>query len=275
MLLAGALVALSGLLAHGRSSTGPVLSVAPPAPPLCPVEGGVVDPTRCAGYSAEDATAALQAALHSGAHTVLVRNLGTPWLVTSVLWLGSNQTLLFSPGAVIEAKRWAAYWNDTKPVTRPHPLLSTGQAGSTNVTLQGAAGAALRMHKRDYMNSTLYPFHNEWRYGLHLSGGSRHIQVYDLTIASAGGDGICLSYAVSDIHIARVVLDDNCEHCTLAARTPAHPHRSLPSCSRRLLTPRLHRCRRPQRPDDHQRTGRGRGGHGPVQYLGDGALRRR
>ena len=101
---------------------------------------------------------------------------------------------------------------------------------SPRINWQGAAGAALRMHKRDYMNSTLYPFHNEWRYGLHLSGGSRHIQVYDLTIASAGGDGICLSYAVSDIHIARVVLDDNCQHCTLAARTPPHPHRSVPSC---------------------------------------------
>ena len=41
--------------------------------------------------------AALQAALHSGAHTVLVRNLGTPWLVTSVLWLGSNQITDISP----------------------------------------------------------------------------------------------------------------------------------------------------------------------------------
>lgn len=182
-------------------------SLAAPPPP-CSVDGGVVDPTRCAGYSATDATNALQAALHSGAHTVLLRNLGTPWLVSSVLWLGSNQTLAFSSGAVIEAKRWAPYWNQSN-VDRPHPLISTAQAGSFNITLRGASGAGLRMHKQDYMNPKLYPVHNEWRYGLQLSSGSRGIRVFDLTIESTGGDGICMSYAVSDVHIARVTLNDN------------------------------------------------------------------
>jgi hypothetical protein len=89
-------------------------------------------------------------------------------------------------GAVIEAKRWAPYWNDSKAVSRPHPLLSTAQAGSFNVTIRGAPGAIIRMHKYDYMNPALYPIHNEWRYGLFLSSGSRHISVSDLTISAAG-----------------------------------------------------------------------------------------
>jgi hypothetical protein len=59
------------------------------------------------------------------------------------------------------------------------------------------------------MNPSLYPIHNEWRYGLFLSSGSRHISVSDLTISATGGDGICIAYAASDIHLARLHLDDN------------------------------------------------------------------
>ena len=192
-------------------AVAPALMAAPPPPPAaCPVEGGVVDAARCAGYSPADATDALQAAFHSGAHTVLIKNQSmTPWLLTTTVWLGSNQTVKLSPGAVIEAKRFAPFWNDSKTVSEPHPLISTAQAGSFNVTIQGAAGVIIRMHKADYMNPKLYPIHNEWRYGLFLSSGSRHISVSDLTISAAGGDGICIAYAASDIHLARLVLDDN------------------------------------------------------------------
>ena len=181
----------------------------PPPPPACPIVDGVVDASRCAGFSADDATSALQSAFHSGAHTVLVKNLGTPWLVTTTVWLGSNQTVKLSPGTIIEAKRWAPYWNDSKAVSAPHPLISTGWTGSFNLTIQGARGATLRMHKKDYMDPKLYPIHNEWRYGLFLSSGSCHISVADLTISAAGGDGLCIAYAASDIHLARLVLDDN------------------------------------------------------------------
>eukprot|EP01052_Picozoa_sp_SAG31_P073520 SAG31_NODE_32553_length_354_cov_1.000000_1_plen_92_part_10 len=87
--------------------------------------------------------------------------------------------------------------------------MSSGPTGSFNVTLQGAPGANLRMHKHDYMNKTLYPIHNEWRYGLYLSGGSHHIRVFDLTISAAGGDGVCIAYAPHDIHLARLNLDNN------------------------------------------------------------------
>ena len=191
-----------------RGAGGPARAAGGP-PPACPVVGGVVDASRCAGWSADDATSALQHAFQSGAHTILIRNLGTPWLLNTTLYLGSNQTVKLSPGTIIEAKRWAPFWNDSQPVKRPKPLVSTGRTGSFNVTIQGAAGAVVRMHKQDYMNPKLYPIHNEWRYGLYLSSGSQHIQVYDLTISAAGGDGICIAHAASDIRLARLVLDNN------------------------------------------------------------------
>jgi hypothetical protein len=202
------MVLLVGWCAVLQAAAAAAAAALPPAP-ACPSVDGVVDASRCAGFSADDATYALQSAFYSGAHTVLVKNLGTPWLVTTTIYLGSNQTVKLSPGAIIEAKRWAPYWNDSKPVRRPKPLVSTGRTGSFNVTIQGAKGATIRMQKQDYMNPKLYPVHNEWRYGLSLSSGSRHIKVCDLTVSAAGGDGVCIAHAASDIHLTRLVLDNN------------------------------------------------------------------
>ena len=72
---------------------------------------------------------------------------------------------------MIEAKRWAPYWNNSKNPSQPKPLIATAQAGSHNVTIRGppptrgGSTAVLRMHKYDYINSSLYPIHDEWRYG--------------------------------------------------------------------------------------------------------------
>jgi hypothetical protein len=135
---------LSPMPAKVAIETRGMLSV--PPSPACPVVDGVVDASHCTGYSPADATAALQAAFHSGAHTVLVKNMSmTPWLLINTVYLGSNQTVKLEAGAVIEAKRFAAFWNDSKAVSAPHPLISTGWTGSFNVTIQGAAGAIIRM----------------------------------------------------------------------------------------------------------------------------------
>lgn len=131
-----------------------VAAAPPPPPPACPVAEGVVDASRCTGYSPEDATGALQAAFHSGAHTVLVKNQSmTPWILTQTVWLGSNQTIILEAGAVIEAQRFATFWNDSVAPSRPRPLISTAQAGSFNITIKGAAGAILRMVSETSSNS--------------------------------------------------------------------------------------------------------------------------
>lgn len=209
LLVRTAAEASSNFSAELETQSSLTLPRAPPPPPSCPVVGGVCDASRCAdGFSAVDSTLALGTAFASGAHTVLVRNMGTPWLVTSRLSLAlANQTVLLEAGAVIEAKRFAPFWNNSgsmKPITNPLPLLQTAQAGSTNVSIVGLGpGAALRMQKQDYMDYSKYPLHNEWRHGIYISG-STDISVTDIAIENTGGDGICISWESQRVHIARV-----------------------------------------------------------------------
>ena len=189
---------------------------APPAPPpACPMMGGVVHADRCApGWAAGDATGALSAAFGSGAHTVVVRKMAGPWVLTSTVSLAlGNQTVLFEAGATVEAQRMAPYWNSTGNGA-PRPLLRSAAAGSRNVTLRGPPpgtggdAATLRMWKQDYLNSTLYPVHNEWRHIIWLAG-AQGIQVADLTLSSSGGDGIAMDWRCSRVHLLRLALDDN------------------------------------------------------------------
>ena len=63
---------------------------------------GVCDAAHCGpGFAASDSTAALQSAFRSGAHTVIVKNMGSPWLATNELRLESNQTVQLEAGAII------------------------------------------------------------------------------------------------------------------------------------------------------------------------------
>jgi hypothetical protein len=221
------LTAACGCVVTGSKSTGThsitaaAADVRSAAALLCPVVDGVCDAATCAGgFNANDTTQALQAALHSGASTVLVSNMGAPWLVTQVLYLPrGNMTVQLAAGAIIEAKRYAPFWNNTKqPVTKQKPLISTAHAGSHNITIRGpppsvlAAAdtkpAMLRMHKRDAMNTSLYPIHDEWRHAIWVAGSS-DITIADLHVVGAMGDGMCLSWETQRVHIKRVVCNDN------------------------------------------------------------------
>lgn len=181
----------------------------------CPVVDGVVHADRCApGWSPGDATAALGSAFGSGAHTVIVRKMASPWVLSSTVSLAlGNQTVIFQAGVVVEARRMAPYWNESGNGA-PRPLLRSAAAGSRNVTLRGpapgAAGgsATLRMWKVDYLNSTLYPVHDEWRHVLWLAG-AEDIHVADLTLSSSGGDGISMDWRCQRVHLLRLTLDDN------------------------------------------------------------------
>ena len=66
----------------------------------CPVVDGVVHADRCApGWSPGDATAALGSAFGSGAHTVIVRKMASPWVLSSTVSLAlGNQTVIFHTG---------------------------------------------------------------------------------------------------------------------------------------------------------------------------------
>ncbi len=127
------------------------------------------------GFSAEDSTAALQAALDSGAKKVVIPYMGAPWIITPVKLRG-NQEVIFEPGVIVLAKRGAF-------LGRGDSLLTAD--GVDNLTIRGY-GAILRMHKFDYQQP---PYQKaEWRMGLSLRG-VKNVLVEGISSDLSGGDG--------------------------------------------------------------------------------------
>ncbi len=70
------------------------------------VEAGEVQEAQASwwGFDAEDATPCLQAAIDSGVPTLIVEDMGQPWIVTPIT-LVSNQEIVFEEGVEVLAKR--------------------------------------------------------------------------------------------------------------------------------------------------------------------------
>lgn len=127
------------------------------------------------GFNGEDSTEALQAALSSGAKTLIIPNLGEPWIVRP-LQLRSQQEILFEPGVLLLAKKGEYQGGGDS-------LFSA--VGQSNLVLRGY-GATLRMRKRDYQSA---PYKKaEWRMGIALRG-CRNVLIEGLRVESTGGDG--------------------------------------------------------------------------------------
>lgn len=176
---AGALlgIALTVLLAPG---IGAQPNRADPAA-VAEVAAGKRDVANAAwwGFDPEDATAALQGAIGSGARKVIVPYMGSPWVLTPVRLRG-NQELILEPGVVLLAKKGA--------FLGPGDSLLTAD-GVENLTIRGY-GAVLRMRKRDYQQPP-YP-KAEWRMCLALRG-VKNVLVEGLRAESSGGDGFYVS----------------------------------------------------------------------------------
>ena len=143
------------------------------------------------GYSAFDSTAALQAAIDSGAEKVVVDASRGDWCVNPVK-LRSNLELVFAENVKVRAM--------------PGAYKSTGckmfnAKGATNLTIRGEAGASLSMCKRDYLDETRYKW-SEWRHLLALYDCT-NVTVKGISISHAGGDGIyvnnCANLLVDDV----------------------------------------------------------------------------
>lgn len=171
--------------------------IPPNQPALAEVAAGQCREARAVwwGFDPADSTAALQAAINSGARKLLVENLGAPWVVDT-LQLAGNQEIVFEPGVVVQAKRGAFHDKGASLFT------ATLQ---TNVTLTGR-GATLRMWKSDYDDKAQYA-HAEWRHVLCLKSCAG-VQVTDLTLADSGGDGIYLGVARRGVPCSEVVIRD-------------------------------------------------------------------
>jgi hypothetical protein len=99
------------------------------------------------GFDSADATAALQAAIDSGAEKVVLENLGSPWNVRPIR-LADNQELILEKGVVLQAKR-DAFRN------KNDALLSA--SGKHDIGITGR-GATLKMWKQDYVKPPYEPF---------------------------------------------------------------------------------------------------------------------
>jgi len=114
----------------------------------------------------------------------------------------SDQEIVFEEGVVLLAKRGEYHGgNDTVLTAR----------AVENVILRGY-GATVRMWREDYDNPELYT-KAEWRHCLQLRG-ARNVEVYGLTLAESGGDGIYLGTGPggstnTDVLIKDVICESN------------------------------------------------------------------
>ena len=118
---------------------------------------------------------------------------------TAALYLHSDQQLLLRSGVVLEAKRGSFTGLEAGLITA---------AGVTNVSVVAeGSGAEFRMHKMDYVNSTLGYAPSPDRMGITLSNVSR-VELRGLTVSSSGGDGIYMAGVVGG-HFADLTLDNH------------------------------------------------------------------
>ncbi|MFA9476974.1 right-handed parallel beta-helix repeat-containing protein [Phycisphaerales bacterium AB-hyl4] len=145
------------------------------------LETGEIDTADAAwwGFDENDATDALQAAIHSGARHVIVPDMGAPWIVRETIHLASNQTVTFEDGVVVEAMAGKFHG-------RYDFLFAAVE--TENLKLIGH-GATFRMRKQDYQSDAYE--RSSWRHGIGLYS-TRDIVIEGVTVESSGGDGIYL-----------------------------------------------------------------------------------
>ena len=133
------------------------------------------------GWNAQDATAALQAAIDSGAGRVIVdwQEEGD-WRIAPVLLRTSNQEIAIADGVTLRAK-------DGLPRSLSASLL-TIPAGVTNVFLYGIVTATIAADGGD-------PKH-----AISILGG-KDISVRDLTLVTDGGEGVNVDGASQNVRI--------------------------------------------------------------------------
>ena len=151
------------------------------------------------GWSVEDATDALQAAIDSGAERVVVDRQEGDWLVRPVFLRRSNQEVVVADGVTVRAKKGEfRALND---------CLVSILRGVSNVTLRGEGRAALAMEKADYQNKALYA-PSQWRHVVCIKG-AKNVVVRDIEIRSSGGDGVYVGKNAENVRLENLVCRDH------------------------------------------------------------------
>ncbi|MBN2354219.1 MAG: right-handed parallel beta-helix repeat-containing protein [Spirochaetales bacterium] len=161
-----------------------------------PSKGGVSEAVSAAwwGFDPADATSILQRALDSGAATVLVPRMDSPWQCDDI-HVRSNTVLIMQEGAVLLAKKGGFR-------KRTQSLLNIVDVD--DVTVSGY-GAVIRMRQSDYLRP---PYEKaEWRHTIRICGGNK-ITLAGLTTELSGGDGVYLGRGGTRITNTGIVLKD-------------------------------------------------------------------
>jgi hypothetical protein len=161
------------------------------------------------GFTAGDATAALQAAIDTGSPRVVVPNMGSDWIIEPVFLTMSNQEIILEEGVNITAKQGFPAFESGR--------LFSNRDGSDiyslfNFTMTGLGNNVLKMWQDDYTQGSYTV--SESRHAIALYS-YRNVCLSDLTIEDTGGDGIYLSKdpflpgtIATNIKIQDVVVDN-------------------------------------------------------------------
>lgn len=160
---------------------------------------GTVAVASSFGWNADDATAALQAAIDSGAKKVIIDRQKGDWIIQPVLLRSSNQEVVVADGVTVRAKKGCFKGRND--------CLFAVTEKVKNLILRGEGNAVLVMNKKDYQNQDEYAF-SEWRHTVSIRGGS-NISVSNLTLLASGGDGVYVRGAAKNVRLDKLVCRDH------------------------------------------------------------------
>ena len=171
-----------------------------------------------------DCTLELQAALDSGAGTVIVPHLGRPWILSMAgnpnstnvgaprnagyhgasIQLRSNQRIVLESGVVLQAARWSFHGEQDS-------LIMGVSVRNVSIVGQAPLGATMVMWKMDYANASLYKqgtcsARGACRMGISLMNAT-NVVLSRLNVSSSGGDGV-FARGVYNGHFTQLVLDN-------------------------------------------------------------------
>ena len=151
------------------------------------------------GWSSEDSTDALQAAIDSGAERVVVDRQEGDWFVRPISLRRSNQEVVVADGVTVRAKKGEFRALNDSLISIPR--------GVSNVTLRGEGRATLAMRKADYRNRALYAS-SQWRHAVFIFG-AKNVLVRDLEILSSGGDGVYVGKNAENVRLENLMCRDH------------------------------------------------------------------
>ncbi|TAG50896.1 MAG: right-handed parallel beta-helix repeat-containing protein [Cytophagales bacterium] len=152
-------------------------------------------------FNPTDVTNEIRNAINSSVDTVIIQNVGQPWIVQPLTFFNKDAiTIIFEPGVILQAKSGA--------FTQTYATLFKLK-DCTNFKIYGY-GATFKMLKTEYTTG-------EWRHAVDLSDCT-NITIAGLMVNDSGGDGLLITgYAggtnnqnfCENIYVVNCVFDNN------------------------------------------------------------------